>query len=359
MRCETMLDERGVMKIWESEGQPWKERRQELIKILLDEEYGYFPAESVRVTYETVSEEEAFCASKYPLKKIMLRAELASGVHEFPFYTMIPKGEGKYPFFIHINFRDDVPDRYMPVEEICDNGFALLSFCYTDVTSDDNDFTNGLAGVLYPGGKRESADAGKLRMWAWAASKILDYACGLEALDTGCATVVGHSRLGKTALLAGALDERFFCAISNDSGCSGAAITRDKTGERIADICRLAPQWFCENYYKYAGKESELPFDQHFLVAAIAPRMVCVGSAREDSWADPDSEYLSCVAANEVYHRLGLRGFVHPDRLPETGDAFQEGEIGYHLRGGTHYFSREDWLRYMDFINKKREKRSE
>ena len=94
MLCENMLDERGVMKIWESKEQPWEERRQELIKVLSDEEYGYFPAESVRVTYETVSEEEAFCASKYPLKRIMMRAEFASGVHEFPFYTMVPIGEG-------------------------------------------------------------------------------------------------------------------------------------------------------------------------------------------------------------------------------------------------------------------------
>src|SRR5690606_24717348 len=137
------------------------------------------------------------------------------------------------------------------------------------------------------------------------------------------------SRLGKTALLAGATDERFTCVIANNSGCSGAAITRNKQGEKISDIYTNFPHWFCKNYEKYMHNEFALPFDQHFLLAAIAPRNVYVSSAVEDLWADPDSEYLSCVAASEVYEKLGIKGFIHPPRFPQVGDVFQDGKIGY------------------------------
>lgn len=180
----------------------------------------------------------------------------------------------------------------------------------------------------------------------------MDYAYTLDCFDFNRAAVVGHSRLGKTALWAGALDERFTHVISNNSGCSGAAITRQKKGERIRDIIRVFSRWFCDNYQKYVDKEELLPFDQHFLVAAIAPRKVYVASAIEDEWADPVSEFLSCYAASEVYEKLGLKGFISSDRLPEAGEYFHEGNIGYHLRKGTHYLSREDWNLFMDYMEK-------
>ena len=142
-------------------------------------------------------------------------------------------------------------------------------------------------------------------------------------------------------------------AYSNDSGCAGTAITRDKEGETVEDICRKFPYWFCENYQKYVGKEHEMPFDQHYLIGSIAPRYVCVGSAIEDIWADPASEMLGCVAASPAFEQNGKKGFVSEDRLPEVGDVFFEGEIGYHLRKGTHYFSREDWLKLIRFVRMK------
>ncbi|MBQ2859273.1 MAG: hypothetical protein IJE82_02830, partial [Alphaproteobacteria bacterium] len=133
-----------------------------------------------------------------------------------------------HPFFVHVNFRDLNPDRYMPTEELIDNGFAVLSIYYNDVATDDGDFTKGLAGVLYPDGKRKTdTDCGKIAMWAWAAQRALDYAETIpQKLDMKRSVVCGHSRLGKTALLAGATDERFAFSYSNDSGCSGAAIAR-------------------------------------------------------------------------------------------------------------------------------------
>ena len=96
-----------------------------------------------------------------------------------------------------------------------------------------------------------------------------------------------------------------------------------------------------------------MPFDQHYLIASIAPRLAYVASAWEDTWADPASELLSCVAATPAYEALGLTGMVCEDRLPVIGDEYHDGHIGYHLRAGLHYFGREDWLRLMSFEKKK------
>ena len=165
--------------------------------------------------------------------------------------------------------------------------------------------------------------------------------------------MAGHSRLGKTALLAGALDDRFYCAYSNDSGCSGAALSRQKEGEKIKDIVGQFPYWFCERYADYVDREDELPFDQHALLAANAPHYVYVASASEDLWAYPKNEYLACVAVSEYFESLGLAGFVHPDRLAEVGDCFHEGTVGYHLRKGGHFLRPEDWHLFLTFLKSK------
>lgn len=325
--------------------------REKMLDVLQSEEYGYLPEKPEEISFAV--EENVipnFCAGKAPCNKITAECVVKGKRFSFPFYSVIPvKGEA-LPFFIHINFRRDIPDRYMPSEEITDNGFALFSFCYNDVTSDDGDFTNGLAGVLFENGKRNPTDPGKIAMWAWAAHRVFDYAQTLGGkIDIGKGTVCGHSRLGKTALFCAAADSRFAFAYSNDSGCSGASVTREKRGERVRDICERFPYWFCENYKKYIDKESEMPFDQHYLLASIAPRKVLIGSASKDIWADPYAEFLSCAAASPAFKN----GFACPDRLPETNDCFFDGDVGYHLREGLHYFGREDWNRLIGFINKK------
>lgn len=328
--------------------------KSEMLDILLREEYGYMPPKPEKVEVTGIeSSVRHFCAGKATLQKVYLKASFGDKSFSFPIYASVPTKEGKHPFFVMINFRDSVPDLYLPVEEIIDEGFAVLSFCYKDVTSDDGDFTDGLAGVLYENGERSNTDPGKIAMWAWAASRVMDYAETLDSLDLIRACVCGHSRLGKTAMLAAATDERFTFAHSNDSGCSGAAITRGKAGERVASICSHFPFWFCKNYYAYAEREDEMPFDQHFLAACIAPRYFYVASAIEDTWADPDSEMLTCVAVSEAYEKEGRAGFICEDRLPKAGDVYHEGCVGYHLRGGSHYFGREDWQKLMAFINKK------
>lgn len=332
----------------------WKERRAEIIDILCREEYGFLPEAPLSVKAEVLSEDPKFCAGKANLIKYSLECRLEKEVFSFPVYAVIPKDTSKkYPSLLHINFRDSVPDKYMPSEELFDNGYAVFSFCYKDVTSDDGDFSTGLSGIFYKGRERKSDDPGKIAFWAWGAMRAMDFIQTLEFVDKDKIAVAGHSRLGKTALLTGALDERFACAMSNNSGCSGAALSRERvTGrERIADINRQFPYWFCENYKNHQHDEENLPFDQHFLLALIAPRKVYVSSAEEDLWADPISEYLACFAASSVYEPLGLEGFICPDRFPRTGDSLHEGNIGYHLRDGAHYFSRKDWNELINFLN--------
>ena len=347
----SILNQRTLPPVLDS-GKDWEKRRMELKSILCQSEYGYLPLPPKDALYTVLSEDKSFCASKAVLRKVLITLLTETGEFSFPIYCAVPNTGKPCPVLLHINFRDDVPDKYMPTEEICDHGFAIVSFCYKDVTDDNDDFTDGIAGTIFPTGIRHGASAGKIMLWAWAAMRVMDYIQEQPWADQKRVAVAGHSRLGKTALVAGALDERFAFTFSNDSGCCGAAISRGKAGESVSAICTKFPFWFCENFRAYIDHEDALPLDQHFLLAMIAPRFLYVASAQDDAWADPSSEFLGCAAVSPVYQMLGKKGFVAPDRLPEPGDVFHDGEIGYHLRTGTHYFSRYDWLRFMEFMDK-------
>jgi hypothetical protein len=217
-----------------------------------------------------------------------------------------------------------------------DEGFAVYFFDYKDVTSDKNDFTNGIAPLFIKGETREADEPGKIMMWAFCAMRVMDYLVSENATDTENVTVIGHSRLGKTALVTGAFDERFKFVISNDSGCSGAAITRGKVGEQISDITKNFPYWFCENYKKYRDATDSMPIEQNFLTSLIAPRHLIVGSAEEDIWADPESEFLGALMANEAYGIYGMQGLIHSDEIPKAKAVLSEGDSCYHVRHGGH-----------------------
>ena len=330
----------------------WERRRRELLRVLCREEYGCLPPAPLSWRAEALEEDPDFCAGKVTLSKVRLTVALPGGEAAFPVYCAVPKAGRPCPAFLHINFRDNVPDKYMPTEEICDAGFAVVSFCYTDVTSDDGDFSDGLAGAVYGGAERGPDGPGKIALWAWAAMRVMDYIQTLDGIDTRNVAVIGHSRLGKTALLAGASDGRFAFVISNDSGCSGAAISRGKASETVADICRMFPYWFCENYQKYAGHEDKMPFDQHFLLAAIAPRGLYVSDAEDDAWAGPQAEFNGCIEAGRAYEFLGRTGFVRTGDSPRAGESLHEGDIGYHMRPGVHYLGREDWRGFMGYVKR-------
>lgn len=323
--------------------------REEMLAILAKEEYGPYPPAPKSLSAEPIVSPTSQCAGHATYEETLLKADMGSFIASFPVRCVIPKRKpaAGLPAFIFINFRQNVPDWYFPAEEIADNGFAVISLCYSDITRDaDDGYSTGIA----PDMQRAFGATSKISLWAWACSRALDWALARGDIDPMRVAVVGHSRLGKTSLWAGANDERFSCVISNDSGCSGAAISRGKIGESIARISSVFPHWSVAAYKAYAEREYEAPFDQHFLLAAVAPRKLYVASASEDSWADPNSEYLGCCAASEAWLSAGKTGFVHPDRLPETGERFADGDIAYHLREGAHYISRQDWLWYMEFL---------
>lgn len=328
----------------------WAERRKELINILAEDEYGFSPEAPEKVEVSIEKNKDCNCSGHAELEHITLSFDTPKGKFSFPFNFFVPKK--KSPLILHINFRSAPYDKYCPSEEVIDNGFALASFCYKDVTSDDGDFTNGLA-AMYD--RDESNGWGKISMWAWAASRVLDYLVTRPEVDTDNIAVAGHSRLGKTTLWCAAQDERVKYALVNGSGCSGAAYERIKHGdsETTEAITRVFPYWFCGNYKKYADKADEMPFDQHFAIAACAPRYVIVGDAREDAWADQYSSQLSCVGASPAWKLLGKDGFIGPEEAAKSGDRFADGDIGYHLRDGRHYIGRADWNSYMKFIKSK------
>ena len=331
--------------VWEKAQRPY------WLNILLKEEYGKIPPR-VQPAITTQTNVVDF-AGKAVWETVTFTFTYKGKTHSFPTNMIYPAGAKSVPFFIYLNFRPDVPDRYLPVEELIDNGFGIFSVCYNDVTKDDGDFTDGLAGIFQEG-ERAGNDTGKICYWAYAASNMMDYLCTRPEADAGAIGVCGHSRLGKTALLTAAIDERFAFVCSNNSGCSGAGISRyaDEKAEKVADICKKFPYWFAPNYLQYANNEQALPFDQHCLIAMIAPRAVYVGGAIEDIWAGNDNQFLSCVAATPVWKLYGIDGMITPDKLPECGDTLTDGNVGFHLRKGKHFHSRTDWLIYMDAVKK-------
>lgn len=226
-------------------------------------------------------------------------------------------------------------------EEVIDNGFAIAHINYQDIVPDKaDDFQNGLGTFC----KRNPFDGwGKLGMWAYGASRVTNFLLTRMDIDENRIAVMGHSRLGKTALWCGALDQRFSLIVSIESGGGGAALFRGKTGEHLVHLKgEVSRIWFCGNLFAYVDREEELPFDQHFLLAMAAPRHLYVASATEDDWADPHAELLGCVAASEAYRVYGKSGFICPDEV-QPGVGYHEGCIGYHVRKGTHFLSREDW----------------
>ncbi len=355
MVLEKTLEARNVPPIPAFKKEEWPALREAYKNLLLTEEYGMPVPEPTELTFEegTMMDPVEFAsgyAVRYPVK---VHTVVNGRPFDFEFHACIPVGDGPHPFFVHNDFDEGEPVRFLPIEEIVQQGFAVLHVHYKAVTSDDDDFTNGVAGCLYPNGAsdRGPTDPGKIMMWAWANMRLMDYAMTCPFLDCKNAAVIGHSRLGKTALVTGMLDERFRYVVGNNSGCSGDAITRHKNGERVHHILH-AWRWFCENYKKYSRNEKELPFDQHMLLATIAPRTLLLGAAHEDTWADPYSQYLGAVAASTVWEQLGMKGFIHPDRLPEIGDTFDEGDICYHLRWGKHFLGRLDWNQYIKIIRR-------
>jgi hypothetical protein len=241
-----------------------------------------------------------------------------------------------------------------PVEMIIDRGYGLASVYYGDI---EPDFPGGWKMGLRTTFDTDDETAGygpsrwgSIGVWAWGLSRAMDYLERDRDVDSKHVALMGHSRLGKTALWAGAQDERFALVISNDSGEGGASLVRRRFGEALHHSVNMVPYWYRHRYGDYAMRESELPVDAHMMIALMAPRPVYVASAAEDLWADPRGEFLAAKHAGPVYTLFGLGG-VGVDEMPAVDRSVGD-FVGYHVRTGDHDVTDFDWTQYMNFADR-------
>lgn len=353
---EKLIEERNLPSILKGvkNAKDFEKKKEKIKKILTERQYGEIPKKPDHMYVKEVETFENFAAGNAVRKYLKFNFEMDGKSFSFPALSAIPKTDKKCPAFIFLSFEGGEANKYLPTEEIIDRGFAVFTFCYKDVTSDSNDFNSGIAKYLVKS-RRKNTASGKIALWAWAAMRVMDYVESLkDIIDIDNVAVIGHSRLGKTALLAGGFDERFKYVISNDSGCAGAAIESGKVGERYDRISTVFPYWFCPAFNRDAQAKAELPFDQNFLVSLSVPRHIIIGSAEEDIWADPLSEFLCLASMNPVYALYKKEGLKGCDKVPEPRSVLAGGDCTYYVRKGTHFLSRHDWNTYMDIIEENR-----
>ncbi|MDE0839685.1 MAG: hypothetical protein OSB41_11625, partial [Kiritimatiellae bacterium] len=263
------------------------------------------------------------------------------------------------PLFLLLNHRElsnTDPDRntiedFWPAEEVIARGYGIATIGTDDLSLDTEGTFRDPAINLFNNEVTLPDNAWRtIAAWAWGGSRAMDYFETDADIDNTRIAVVGHSRGGKASLWCGAEDERFALTISNDSGCNGAALSRRRVGRTLAAADVLFPYWFNENYKQYNDNEDNLPFDQHELIALMAPRLVYIASAQTDSNADPEGEFLSGVHAGPVYELFGLQG-LGTAIWPALDTPIQTGSIGYHIRTGDHDMTSYDWQRFMDFAD--------
>ena len=238
------------------------------------------------------------------------------------------------------------------VEQTIDRGYALACFYCGDIDPDRNDFSDGVHPFYVAPGQvsRELHDWGSIAAWAWGMQRAVDYLVANPEIDKTRIAIVGHSRLGKTVLLAGALDERIALVIPHQAGCGGTAPSRHKVGETVKQINDRFPHWFCDEFKKFNDQVERLPFDQNCLVALCAPRPVLFSNAQEDTWADPDGQFRVLQAAESVYRLLGSKGLDSQSR-PEV-DRLLDTPLGYYIRPGKHAMTTGDWKVFLTFADK-------
>jgi hypothetical protein len=337
----------------------WPRRRGELLRLFADHFYGHAPATICEVEAEATSPAVKVLGGKARMRQSRLHFHHRGRRHHADLLLFLPpESAGPVPAFLGLNFLGNhtvladprIPGNdtreaprgsrayRWPVADIVGAGFALATVYAGDFDPDyDDGFRNGVHGLFteedfaVPGDRRW----GTVAAWAWGLSRVREVLADDPAVDASRILAVGHSRMGKAALWAAAQDEAFAAAVSNGSGCAGAALSRRRFGERLFHLLDRFPHWLAPAAKVYVENEAALPVDQHQLLALIAPRPLFVASAEEDLWADPEGEERALLHAGPVY------------RLLDAAD-----RPAYHRRPGVHDIFPEDWRRFLAFARR-------
>jgi hypothetical protein len=365
----------------------WEAKRKPELKALFEHYmYGKQPAKPDHVHVGLRFTDASFLGGK----GILMEYELSFGPPDWPklyLLVAVPREKTPAPCFVGPNFggnhllTDDprvriptawVPDRYpgveknkateagrgkqkdtWPLEEIVSRGYAVATFYCGDIQPDRPNVNEGMRATMkLPEGGLRGDETATIMWWAWGVSRAVDHLTRDTFIDGRRIAVVGHSRLGKTALLAGAFDDRIAVVIPNQSGCGGAGPSRhkDDKAETVKRINTSFPHWFCGNFKAFNDDPSRLPLDQNCLTALCAPRPVLFTNAAEDLWANPSGQFQVLKAAEPAYKLYGVEG-VGAEAVPPVNELLAS-RLGYWIRPGKHAMSPPDWKTYMDFADK-------
>lgn len=337
----------------------WPERRAEIVDMFASQIYGRAPGRPEQLDFHVVEDDPAALGGAATLRRVAIESRQAGRTHSFEVSLFAPNGKRSGTFLLLSTKPPSATDptratknEYFPVESVVARGYAIATIQTNDLAPDDKDtYASGVIRLFEGDAKAAGArpaDAWKaIAAWSWGASRAMDYLVTDPLVDPARVAVIGHSRGGKAALWAGAQDTRFSLTISNESGCAGAALSRRPVGETVDLVNAIYPHWFAENFRAYNGKEDLLPVDQHMLLALLAPRAAVVASASEDTWSDPEGEYLGLAYASSVYALWGFAP-VLLGGMPPVGDAVFIAPRAYHLRPGTHALTQWDWDHYVN-----------
>jgi len=372
-----------------SDGQ-WEElRRKEILDLFRDHVYGRVPELDTEVNFRVLREDREALNGIAVEKEVVMEISRGGDSLEINMLIFLPHGKSvPAPLFLGLNFNGNhtvhsdpqisITESWVrnnesagitenrtieaargmaagrwPVEYILSRGYGLATIYYGDIDPDfDDGFRNGIHGIMdLPGEERKPTSWGSIAAWSWGLSRAMDYFEQDQEIDEDRVAVMGHSRLGKTSLWAGAEDDRFALVISNNSGCGGAALSRRPYGERVSRINTSFPHWFASRFHDYNDNEGALPVDQHMLMALMAPRPLYVASAEEDDWADQRGEYLSLYYGSSAY-KLYEKNIALDFKMPGVDQPVSSGCLGYHIRRGKHDVTQYDWEQYLAFADR-------
>ncbi len=339
-------------------------RRPELIAVYEREIFGAVPAGAPSVRAEVVATEADALGGKAVRKHIVLHFGAGERAVALNVSLYVPaKAAQPAPVVLQLLFSNPpgIPqlakmpfNDAVPAEQIVGRGYAYAAFRYTEAQADNaKTFEGGVQALAYgPGQTRPAAgEWGTIAAWAWISSRVLDYLETEPTVDAKRVALVGHSRLGKTVLWAGARDPRFAAVFASCSGEMGASLARRDYGESVDDVAANFPWWLVATFPKYAGRWNELPVDSHTVIALNAPRPVFVTGGTEDQWADPHGEFLAVVAAGPVYRLLGTKD-VGSTVLPALDVPLISGSLGFLYHTGKHVITDGDWRAFFEFTGR-------